>query len=205
MIRITSSLLIILLLGICLAAPAMAAPINLSESGQSRLFEQENSAIIEANTSYNSTLLHHIYYHAPFEIPPWFWMFFFVGGMLFLLFAWLWTGNISVSFLTSLLSVFMLGIAQFTVFAIREWTFHAGFLIGTADQIGNFTISSAVQPIVVVWDWAIPFLTVVPFFAIAIATFIVTALDLGRPGLRYLFPRKEPNPNMPQQQGDKRL
>jgi hypothetical protein len=183
-------LLLILALILALTGPVAAATwINLSEPGQSRLFDQENSALYEENSSYNVTLLHHVYYYPELEIPPWLWAFFLVGGILLVLFSLMWAGALQISWLTSVLSLLFLFVAEFTSFAIRDVIFSSGMALsptyGSDQLISGYFVISTVQPTVIAWDWVIPFFFTMGVLVVAILNFIVITLEMAGPGLKY--------------------
>lgn len=183
-------ILVALLIGFLIhAVPVSAASINLSAEGQSQLIEQENPSIVEKNLTYNTSLLHHQYYYPPLEIPPWLWIFFIVGGILLTLFSLMWTGALQISWLTSVLSLLFLFVAEFTSFVIRDITFTSGMdltpVYGGDQTVSGYFIISSVQPTVIAWDWVIPFFFTMGILVVAILNFIVITLEMGGPGLSY--------------------
>lgn len=166
-----------------LAAPAMAGPINLTGPGAGHVFEEESHEAVTENVSYNSTLLHHLYYHPPLEIPPWLWIFFIVGGILLLITSMMWDGRLQVAWLTAVLSLLFLFVALFTSFIIRDISFYSGWEYLVDGE--NLTAISTIQPVEVAWDWLIPFFFTLGIQIISILNFIVLTLEMAAPGLGF--------------------
>jgi hypothetical protein len=167
-----------------LIQPARAGAINLTYYGSGHVFEEEALGAVTENITYNSTLLHHLYYHPRLEIPPWLWIFFIVGGILFMIFSLLYHGPLQASWLTSVLSLLFLFTAQFTVFAIRDISFYSGwgYFVNETEAI---TAISTIQPVVIAWDWVIPFFFTLGLLIVGLLNFMVLTLEMGGPGLSY--------------------
>jgi len=177
-------ILLAIIIATSLVAGVSAGPINLTEFGEGHVFTEENPAAVTENLTYNSTLLHHMYYNPTLEIPPWFWIFLIVGGILLLLFSLMWTGPLQISWLTSVLSLLFLFLAEFTSFSIRDITFYAGWAY-FVDQSEAITAISTIQPVVIAWDWIIPFFFTMGILLVAVLNFMVITLEMGGPGLKY--------------------
>jgi hypothetical protein len=168
-----------------LPVPALAEAVNLTQLGAGHVFQEESTAAVTENLTYNSTLLHHLYYRPPLEIPPWLWIFFLVGGLIFLMVSLFYDGPLQRTWLTSVMSLLFLFVAQFTVFSIRDITFYDGWGYFVDEATGAVEAVATIQPVVIAWDWLIPFFFTLGLVLVAVLNFMVLTLEMGGPGLKY--------------------